>query len=135
MQCASQPCIVARHALPDRDDAPAGPSQLARNPSIARHVPQELRRPECSPRGRMGGEATALMPMPEATMHKDRDAMAIENDIRPPLQIRGVHSNAVTHSKHRASNAQFRLGAFASDSRHDSTANRRGKNIGHASEG
>ena len=74
------------------------------------------------------------MPMPETAVHKDRDLVSLQHDVRPTGQIRGVQPNPISHSKDHPSHAQFRFGVLAANSRHDLTAYRLGHDVGHVLE-
>jgi hypothetical protein len=76
--------------LPDNDDAPAEPSQLALVLRITCYVLAELTDPESDIALRCVSEAATVMAMPETAVNKNNGSMSWKHDIGATRQSVGV---------------------------------------------
>jgi hypothetical protein len=86
-QSLAKPCFVFDLALPDRQDSPPLLLKRQRIALIAFDVPVEFSDPELRTRLRQYGIFAALVPVPEAAMHKYRYVPALEDDVRASRQL------------------------------------------------
>ena len=117
-------------AFPDPQDCPARRTQGARHGAVARRVPGEFRRPIPDMRSRHTPVTRASVP--KATVHKHRDLMRAENEIRLARQRRSAPPAGdamLTEQRNQA-----KLGALvvlAAHARHKPRASRTGVDVGH----
>jgi hypothetical protein len=96
----SEPVLRCKVAFPNADHAPTGAAQRARHKTIPRFVPLEFLSPPLGtifwPR-RMFRFWTAV---PEATVHKNDDALATKSEVRSPeKRCRAPPANDVMFTK------------------------------------
>jgi hypothetical protein len=84
---ASLNILVAQETLPHSYDRPTATAQRLGDASIASLILNELIRPKPSMGLGNAPTPTASMPMPEATMYKDRESKLIHDEIRASTQL------------------------------------------------
>ena len=103
-----QACDVLGLTFPDHQHTPTHSAQLANGKTIPFDIPANLRVPEPLVALRPCAPTATAMPVPEATVYKDRGAPARQNHVRSPRDIAGMKAKAKTPSMETAANIQFR---------------------------
>jgi hypothetical protein len=80
-----------------------------------------------------GGFAVAVQ-MPEASVDKNANTVAWQNDVGASRQITPVETKTIAHGVEQAADDKFRLRILAANAGHQAAALLSGKGVGHDSE-
>lgn len=109
---------IARLALPDDHDAPAGTAQLPLDALIAQPVPCPFRVPKLTIRRRPALSSPTSMGVPEAAMYEDHRTLACKDKIGRSRQVASMQAIAVSHRMNKTTDGQFRGGVLSLDPPH-----------------
>lgn len=116
-----QPSRPLDGALPNQAGPPACSAEFCFSPQISTHVAADLLSPEFLP-GLRPVKLRAIMPVPEASVHKQNRAELRKHQIRLSGQLRIVQSIPETSPMQKLADQQLRLGVGALDRRHVAAA-------------
>jgi hypothetical protein len=92
------PLLNTRLALPDNQHSPAICTEGCNGTTISRDVRLELGTPELHSGLRHVGHSASRMPVPEAAMHKDDEAVLRQDNVRSARQVLSMQAEAVSKS-------------------------------------
>ncbi|GHE20129.1 hypothetical protein GCM10017767_06500 [Halomonas urumqiensis] len=104
--------------FPYHQNPPAGFDQLGLLTSVSFNVSDELPSPEILAGGRRGSIEAAFVPVPEAAMDEDNQAMLRKNEIRLTGQVLPVKPEAKTTGMKIAPYSHFRICVLTTDAAH-----------------
>lgn len=87
---------IAGFALPDGVNLPSGSAELGVHCSVPRDIACEFIKPKLAIALWRRRSATAGVPVPKATVDKQRYPVSGKNDVRTPRQIAPMHSKAIS---------------------------------------
>ncbi len=123
-------CRSLETALPDRQDAPAGPAQSFGGALIPLLIAGDLGGPEF--RARSGKlEKRTMMAVPETAMHEDGRPISRKHQVRAARQVAGMQPEAQAGCVKTAAKDQFRLRVAAADADHIELSLRDRQDINH----
>ena len=121
----------AEFAFPDGDDVPSEGFEMSRSDLIAMAVAGDLRFPIAGVGLRSGRIPAAFMPMPEAAVHHDGNAVLREDYIGAAREFSVLEAESEAMSMEPLPNQNLRLGVLAADAGHAAGALRGGHFICH----
>lgn len=119
---------IARFALPYLQHSPTSILELGFAKPIALHVRGELGQPEVGT-GLWDGGKSAVVAVPEASLHQDGSPVSWKHEIRTPGQILHVEPKPQTEPVRSRADDKFRLRVLAAYPSHHLTALGRTDNI------
>ena len=108
----------AEFAFPDGDDVPSEGFEMGRSDLIAMAVAGDLRFPIGGVGLRSGRIPAAFMPMPEAAVHHDGDAVLREDYIGAAREFSVLEAESEAMSMEPLPNQNLRFGVLAADAGH-----------------
>jgi hypothetical protein len=112
---------VAQLTLPDEDHLPTRNFKFKFRSLVARNVTLKLALPEL--RTGLGGIGQpAVVPVPEAAVHKKGNAPAPKDDIRLSRKVPGMEPKSVAHRVQEPTNGHLRSRVTAPDATHKGAA-------------
>jgi hypothetical protein len=86
--------------------------------NITRGIAIEFCQPPLASVRRRGAVPTALVSMPEATMHENDGLAFFQNDVRAPRQILSMQPESIPHPMQQFANDYFRTRVFSPNPAH-----------------
>lgn len=80
--------LAMKLTFPDTDNFPTFLAQGTRDDPVPRYIVLELTSPEFESAFRRVRKFATAMPMPKASVHKDRKPLASKNEVRPAEHAR-----------------------------------------------
>jgi hypothetical protein len=106
-------------AFPNRERRPAHRRQIGDGLLVSRDVSPKFGAPILHVAFRHPRAVTLLMPMPETSVHKQRDAVLGKDYIRIAREIAAMQSESQAEGMGGFSHPDFRRGVLAADAGHD----------------